>query len=61
MLIYIWLNINHMSTGEEGPSLISEDEIKNEITRVMKALYERGMGSALGGHVILRSPRAQDI
>ncbi len=61
MLIYVWLNIYCMSTGEEGPSLISEDEIKSEITRVMKALYERGLVSALGGNVSARVPGANEF
>jgi len=41
--------------------LVSEDEIKQEITRVMRALYERGLVSALGGNVSARVPGAGEF
>jgi len=41
--------------------LVSEDEIKQEITRVMRALYERGLVSALGGNVSARVPGASEF
>ncbi|MFP3207302.1 MAG: class II aldolase/adducin family protein [Caldivirga sp.] len=50
-----------MSSGEEGAGLVSEDEIKREITRVMRALYERGLVSALGGNVSARVPGASEF
>ncbi|KUO92191.1 MAG: class II aldolase/adducin family protein [Caldivirga sp.] len=50
-----------MSSGEEGAGLVSEDEIKQEITRVMRALYERGLVSALGGNVSARVPGAGEF
>ncbi|KUO82766.1 MAG: class II aldolase/adducin family protein [Caldivirga sp.] len=50
-----------MSSGEEGAGLVSEDEIKQEITRVMRALYERGLVSALGGNVSARVPGASEF
>lgn len=40
--------------GEE--ELFSEEEIKREIIRVIKVLYERGMITALGGNVSARLP-----
>ena len=50
-----------MSSEEEGAGLVSEDEIKQEITRVMRALYERGLVSALGGNVSARVPGASEF
>ncbi|WP_066796770.1 class II aldolase/adducin family protein [Caldivirga sp. MU80] len=50
-----------MPSGEEGAGLVSEDEIKQEITRVMRALYERGLVSALGGNVSARVPGAGEF
>ncbi|MDT7903205.1 MAG: class II aldolase/adducin family protein [Caldivirga sp.] len=50
-----------MSSGEEGVGLVSEDEIKREIVRVMRALYERGLVSALGGNVSARVPGASEF
>ncbi len=41
--------------------MVSEDEIKQEITRVMRALYERGLVSALGGNVSARVPGAGEF
>lgn len=41
--------------------MVSEDEIKQEITRVMRALYERGLVSALGGNVSARVPGASEF
>jgi len=41
--------------------LVSEDEIKREIVRVMRALYERGLVSALGGNVSARVPGASEF
>jgi len=43
-----------MSTG--GEELFSEEEIKNEIIRVVKVLYDREMITALGGNVSARVP-----
>ncbi len=47
--------------GVEGFSLVSEDELKEEICRVMKSLYERGLISALGGNVSARVPGSKDF
>ncbi len=41
--------------------MVSEDEIKREIVRVMRALYERGLVSALGGNVSARVPGASEF
>lgn len=52
-----------MSEGSEEGGLVteSEEEIKKEIVRVMRALYERGLVSALGGNVSARLPGANEF
>jgi len=42
-------------------ALYTEDELKEEICRVMKALYNRGLISALGGNVSARLPGANEF
>ncbi len=42
-------------------ALFDEEEIKREIIRVMKALYNRGLISALGGNVSARLPGSNEI
>lgn len=42
-------------------SLFSEDEIKEEIIRVSKALYDRGLITALGGNISARLPEANEF
>ncbi|RLG86130.1 MAG: class II aldolase/adducin family protein [Thermoprotei archaeon] len=48
-------------SGEEAFAFVSEDELKEEICRVMKALYQRGLISALGGNVSARVPGAKEF
>ena len=50
-----------MSGEEGGLSLGSEEDLKKEIIRVMRALYERGLVSALGGNVSARLPGASEF
>ena len=47
--------------AEEGFELVSEEELKEEICRVMKALYQRGLVSALGGNVSARVPGSKEF
>ena len=42
-------------------SLISEDEIKDEIIRISKVLYERQMITALGGNISGRIPGSNEF
>ncbi len=42
-------------------ALFSEDEVKTEIIRVMKTLYDRGLVSALGGNVSARLPGSKEV
>jgi len=42
-------------------SIFSEDELRFEIIRVMKTLYDRGLVSALGGNVSARIPGSDNI
>ena len=42
-------------------SLYTEDELKNEICRVMGTLYKRGLVSALGGNISARIPGANEF
>ncbi|HDI75150.1 MAG: class II aldolase/adducin family protein [Thermoprotei archaeon] len=42
-------------------SLFSEEELKQEICRVMSALYKRGLVSALGGNVSARIPNSEEF
>ena len=46
---------------EGAHAYMSEDELKKEICRVMKALYQRGLVSALGGNVSARMPGAKEF
>lgn len=46
-----------MESGLEG----SEDQLKEEICKVMKNLFQRGLVSALGGNVSARIPGAQEF
>ena len=46
-----------METGLEG----SEDQLKEEICKVMKNLFQRGFVSALGGNVSARIPGANEF
>jgi len=48
-------------SGEEAFAFVSEDELKEEICRVMKALYQRGLISALGGNVSARVPGSSEF
>lgn len=41
--------------------MFSEEELKKEIIRVMKVLYDRGLVSALGGNVSARNPGAKEF
>ena len=42
-------------------ALYTEEELKEEICRVMKALYNRGLVSALGGNVSARIPGSNEF
>lgn len=42
-------------------SIFSEEELRYEIIRVMKALYDRGLVSALGGNVSARIPGSDTV
>ena len=42
-------------------SLFSEEELKEEIIRVMKTLYDRGLVTALGGNVSARIPGSNEF
>ncbi len=42
-------------------SIFSEEELRFEIIRVMKTLYDRGLVSALGGNVSARIPGSDNI
>jgi len=47
--------------NEEGFELIPDEEIKEEVCRVMKALYQRSLISALGGNVSAKAPGAKEF